>query len=82
VRASGAEVVRVPLHASSVEWWGTTKVIELAYAPRDPARLHQQLLGDGPRACVWCGETVTTDLCPLCRARTRPAADLAPGAPA
>jgi hypothetical protein len=82
VRASGAEVVRVPLHGSSVDWWGTAKLIELAYAPRDPARLHQQLLGDGPTACGWCGEAVTTDPCPLCRARTGPAADLAPGAPA
>jgi hypothetical protein len=81
-KAPGSQVTRVPLSATSVAWWGTSKLVEVAYAPRDPMRLYRQLLGEeGPSTCDWCTEVVAQDPCPLCRARSQPAppSQLVPG---
>lgn len=66
---AGAEVVRVASRRSSVAWWGTEKLVEIACMPRALDRLrHVVLAGAGTRACGWCGHVVATPSCPLCGA--------------
>lgn len=66
---AGAEVVRVANRRSSVAWWGTEKLVEIACMPRALDRLRHAALADaGTRACGWCGHVVATPSCPLCGA--------------
>lgn len=66
---AGAEVVRVANRRSSVAWWGTEKLVEIACMPRSLDRLRQAVLAsDRARACGWCGHVVATPSCPLCGA--------------
>ncbi len=74
--APGAPTDRVELSAISRSWWGTDKLVELALAPADPAALAADLTaGLDPTTCRWCDERIATDVCPFCRARSRPTED-------
>ena len=68
-KAGGAEIVRVPSRRSSVTWWGTERVVELACMPRSLATLRAVVLGErGTTPCSWCDDDVATSVCPLCGA--------------
>lgn len=71
----GAEIVHVPARRSSVAWWGTEHLVELAILPRSPGALGRIVVGaadgrDETVRCDWCGEIVAAATCPLCGAAT------------
>ncbi|HSK22816.1 MAG TPA: hypothetical protein VK906_06555 [Egicoccus sp.] len=71
----GTEIVHVPSRRSSVAWWGTENLVELAILPRSPDALGRIVIGaaegrDETVRCDWCGEIVAAAICPLCGAAT------------
>ena len=69
------EIVHVPSRRSSVAWWGTENLVELAILPRSPDALGRIVIGaaegrDETVRCDWCGEIVAAAICPLCGAAT------------
>lgn len=63
-----AEVATVPLSPISTGWWGTGKLVELAFAPTDLAALVAAVTVDLRSAtCAWCGADVRAPApCPYC----------------
>lgn len=49
-------------------WWGTEKVVEVVVHPASAHGLAELVRSslESPDACVWCGEIVVSERCPLC----------------
>lgn len=68
--AAGASTEHVDLSPISIDWWGTSKLAELALAPADLDALASALVvGVTAERCAWCAELIATDPCPFCGAR-------------
>jgi hypothetical protein len=67
---NGAVTCKVPVGDVSRRWWGTDKLIELAFRPKVADTLADRLVTTRPATrCPWCDQHVDTAVCPFCQMR-------------
>jgi hypothetical protein len=67
---NGTAVSKLPLGDVSRRWWGTDKLIELAFRPQVTDVLVERLVTTRPASrCHWCDQPVVSAVCPFCRMR-------------
>jgi hypothetical protein len=65
-----APSLRVEVDAGSCSWWGTDRLVELAFRPTVSSSHVERLVTHREVSrCVWCGEHLIDLICPFCRMR-------------
>lgn len=61
--------VRVPVGDVNRDWWGTDKLIELAFRPPPAGLVDRLVTTRTSQRCPWCDELVVAEVCPFCQMR-------------